>query len=169
MCLDAEVEIASTAGTRRIALHDFYTGLGENHRRFDTNELLTRIFLPASSAGFSGVYRKLRVRGSIDYPLAGVAVAMKRSNGHVSDARIGITAVNPAPMLVNGASELLAGKVMDEVSGGVGWRLGRKDRKAADDFGAYSGISARDDSRLHQARSSRSGAELSPSAMLLLD
>ncbi len=114
LCLDAEVEIASTTGTRRIALHDFYTGLGENHRRLHTNELLTRIFLPASSADFSGVYRKLRVRGSIDYPLAGVAVAMKRSNGHVSDARIGITAVNPAPMLVSGASELLAGKVIDE-------------------------------------------------------
>ena len=114
LCLDAEVEIASTTGTRRIALHDFYTGLGENHRRLHTNELLTRIFLPASSADFSGVYRKLRVRGSIDYPLAGVAVAMKRSNGHVSDARIGITAVNPAPMLVSGASELLAGKMIDE-------------------------------------------------------
>jgi 4-hydroxybenzoyl-CoA reductase subunit beta len=78
------------------------------------NELLTRVFLPASSAGFKGVYRKLRVRGSIDYPLAGVAVAMRRSNGHVADARIGITAVNPAPVLLEGASELLAGKVVDE-------------------------------------------------------
>ena len=65
-------------------------------------------------AGYSGVYRKLRVRGSIDYPLAGVAVALKRSNGHVSEARIGITSVNPAPMLIPGASELLAGKAIDE-------------------------------------------------------
>ena len=40
-------------------------------------------------------------------------LAMKRSNGHVADARIGITAVNPAPLLVKGASELLAGKVVD--------------------------------------------------------
>ena len=39
---------------------------------------------------------------------------MKRSNGHVADARIGITAVNPAPMLVGGAGELLMGKVVDE-------------------------------------------------------
>ena len=29
---------------------------------------------------------------------------MKRSNGHIDDARIGITAVNPAPVLVKGAS-----------------------------------------------------------------
>jgi CO/xanthine dehydrogenase FAD-binding subunit len=95
-------------------LQDFYTGLGDNYRRLQPNELVTRIFLPSSTADYRGVYRKLRVRGSIDYPLAGVAVAMKRSNGHVADARIGITAVNPAPLLVKGVRELLAGKTMDE-------------------------------------------------------
>ncbi len=114
LCLNAEVEIASPKGFRRISVQDFYTGLGDNYRKLQSNELLTRVFLPASSAGYSGVYRKLRVRGSIDYPLAGVAVAMKRSNGCVSDARIGLTAVNPAPLLVKGASDLIAGKVMDE-------------------------------------------------------
>jgi len=114
LCLKAEIEIASPRGIRRIPLQDFYTGLGDNYRNLQSNELVTRIFLPASSAGYRGVYRKLRVRGSIDYPLAGVAVVLKRSNGHISDARIGITAVNPAPLLVKGASELLAGKAIDE-------------------------------------------------------
>jgi 4-hydroxybenzoyl-CoA reductase subunit beta len=114
LCLNAEIEIASAEGIRRIPLSDFYTGLGDNYRRLQPNELVTRVFLPPSSAGYRGVYRKLRVRGSIDYPLAGVAVVMKRSNGHVADARIGITAVNPAPLLVKGASELLSGKVVDE-------------------------------------------------------
>src|SRR3954463_2091448 len=114
LCLDAELELASASGTRRVALRDFYTGLGDNYRNLQPSELLTRVFLPASSASFTGVYRKLRVRGSIDYPLAGVAVVMKRLNGHIADARIGITAVNPAPLLVAGASELLAGKMVDE-------------------------------------------------------
>ncbi len=114
LCLDAELEIQSPAGTRRITLSGFYTGLGDNYRKLQAGELVTRIFLPASAAGYRGVYRKLRVRGSIDYPLAGVAVVLKRSNGHVSDARIGITAVNPAPLLVKGASELLSGKQMSE-------------------------------------------------------
>jgi 4-hydroxybenzoyl-CoA reductase subunit beta len=114
LCLDAEVEVVSAAGTRRIFLRDFYTGLGDTYRRLQADELLTRVFLPAASADFSGVYRKLRIRGSIDYPLAGVAVVMKRSNGHVSDARIGITAVNPAPLLVAGVSDLLTGKIIDE-------------------------------------------------------
>src|SRR5262249_28560703 len=114
LCLNAEIEIASATGVRRIALRDFYTGLGDGYRRLGAGELVTRVFLPASSAGLTGVYRKLRVRGSIDYPLAGVAVVMKRSNGHVAEARIGITAVNPAPLLVSGVSELLAGRVIDE-------------------------------------------------------
>ncbi|HEV3511936.1 MAG TPA: FAD binding domain-containing protein [Candidatus Sulfotelmatobacter sp.] len=114
LCLQAEVEIASANGTRRIPLRDFYTGLGDTYRRLQSHELVTRVFLPASSADYRGVYRKLRVRGSIDYPLAGIAVVMKRSNGHVADARIGITAVNPAPLLVEGATALLAGKEMDD-------------------------------------------------------
>lgn len=114
LCLHAEIEVASPGGTRRIPLRDFYTGFGDNYRKLQTNELVTRVFLPASAADYRGVYRKLRVRGSIDYPLAGVAVVMKRSNGYVADARIGITAVNPAPLLVKGAGELLAGKAVDE-------------------------------------------------------
>jgi 4-hydroxybenzoyl-CoA reductase subunit beta len=114
LCLNAEIEIASGGGTRRIPLQDFYTGLGENYRKLQPNELVTRVFLPASAADYRGVYRKLRVRGSIDYPLAGVAVVIRRSNGYVADARIGITAVNPAPLLVKGASDLLVGKAVDE-------------------------------------------------------
>jgi 4-hydroxybenzoyl-CoA reductase subunit beta len=114
LCLNAEIEIVSAAGTRRIPLRDFYTGLGDSYRRLQPNELVTSVFLPATSADYRGVYRKLRVRGSIDYPLAGVAVVMKGSNGHIADARIGITAVNPAPLLVKGATELLAGGPLDE-------------------------------------------------------
>jgi len=114
LCLNAEIEIVSPNNARRIPLSEFYTGLGDTYRKLQANELVTRIFLPGNAAGYRGVYRKLRVRGSIDYPLAGVAVVMRRSNGHVADARIGITGVNPAPLLVNGVSDLLAGKAVDE-------------------------------------------------------
>jgi 4-hydroxybenzoyl-CoA reductase subunit beta len=114
LCLNAEIEIAGPDGIRRLPLNDFYTGDGESYRKLHPAEILTRVSLPASSAGYNGVYRKLRVRGSIDYPLAGVAVVMKRSNGHIADARVGITAVNPAPLVVKGATQLLAGKAIDE-------------------------------------------------------
>ena len=114
LCLDAEVEIASASSMRRLPLRDFYTGEGDAYRKLKSDEILTHVFLPASSADYRGVYRKLRIRGSIDYPLAGVAVAMKRSNGYIADARVAITAVNPAPMLVKGARELLSDKASDE-------------------------------------------------------
>jgi 4-hydroxybenzoyl-CoA reductase subunit beta len=114
LCLNAEIEIVSPRGARRIPLQEFYTGDGENYRRLLPNELVTRVFLSADSADYNGVYRKLRVRGSIDYPLAGVAVVMKRANGHVADARIAMTAVNPAPMLAQRAGEMLIGKIIDE-------------------------------------------------------
>jgi 4-hydroxybenzoyl-CoA reductase subunit beta len=114
LCLNAEIEIAGPHGARRIPLADFYTGDGVNYRRLLASELVTRVFLPAESADYRGIYRKLRVRGSIDYPLAGVAVVMKRSNGHVSDARIAMTAVNPAPVLVQRAGDMLIGKIVDD-------------------------------------------------------
>jgi len=114
LCLNAEIEIASADGLKRMPLRDFYTNDGVAYRNLQPNELVTRVFLPESSADYRGVYRKLRVRGSIDYPLAGIAVVMKRSNGHIADARVAVTAVNPAPLLVKGASELLAGKIVDE-------------------------------------------------------
>jgi len=127
LCLQAEIEIASASGTRRIPLSDFYTGLGDSYRKLQPSELVTWIFLPASAAGYCGVYRKLRVRGSIDYPLAGVAVVMKRSNGHITDARVGITAVNPAPLLVESATELLRGKVLvPELAEAVGSLAAKK-------------------------------------------
>lgn len=113
LCLNAEIEMAGPSGVRRLPLQDFYTGDGENYRKLQTNELVTRIFLPESSSDYTGVYRKLRIRGSIDYPLAGVAVAMRRSDCHVADARVAVTAVNPAPMLIEGAGKMVAGKVLN--------------------------------------------------------
>ncbi len=112
LCLDAELEIAGPMGTRRVLLRDFYTDEGDARTRLAPNEIVTRVFLPARTAGYRGVYKKLRVRGSIDYPLAGVAVAIK-SNGHIEDARLAITAVNPAPHLVPRVDELLRGKSLD--------------------------------------------------------
>jgi 4-hydroxybenzoyl-CoA reductase subunit beta len=114
LCLNAELEIAGPKGFRRIALSDFYTGLGDMRMRLESDELLTRVFLPEATSGYRGAYLKLRVRGSIDYPLAGIAVALKKPNGIVEDARIAITAVNPAPMLVHDAGRALSGMQVDE-------------------------------------------------------
>ena len=113
LCLKAELEIAGASGLRRVPLSEFYTNSGDNRMKLERNEILARVLLPESTAGFRGVYRKLRVRGSIDYPLAGVAVALQRKNGHIATGRVAITAVNPAPLLVRGAEQALAGRALD--------------------------------------------------------
>jgi 4-hydroxybenzoyl-CoA reductase subunit beta len=116
LCLDAELEIAGPAGVRRVALRDFYVNDGIVRLHLASDEIVTRVFLPASSAGWRGSYQKLRIRGSIDYPLAGVAVALRvdgRSR-RIEDARVAITAVNPAPHLVKDADAEFIGAIADE-------------------------------------------------------
>ncbi|HMK30034.1 MAG TPA: FAD binding domain-containing protein [Terriglobales bacterium] len=133
LCLNAEIELAGTRGARRLALRDFYTNLGDLRLRLPADELVTRIFLPESTAGYRGVYRKLRVRGSIDYPLAGVAVVLKTENGDglgvVKDARVAITAVNPAPLLVASASHALIGRQVDEHTAAIVGELAARTAK----------------------------------------
>src|SRR5207237_7908295 len=91
LCLNAEIELAGPNGVQRLPLRDLYTGEGDARLKLANNELLTRSFLPESSRGWRGAYVKLRIRGSIDYPLAAVAVALKKSNGKIEDARVAIT------------------------------------------------------------------------------
>ncbi len=86
---------------------DFYTGEGDNYRTAAAQANWSqRLFFRARLLDIAVHLRKLRVRGSIDYPLAGVAVAVKRSNGHIEDIQIALTAVNPAPVLVAGSDAL---------------------------------------------------------------
>ncbi len=111
LALGAELEIASVAGMRRIPLEKFYKNDGKDRIALARNEILTAVHVPARMAGLRGIYHKLRVRDSIDYPLAGVAVAMEvDSAGVCRDARIALSAVNPAPMLVRTAAESLIGR-----------------------------------------------------------
>src|SRR5258707_5565639 len=114
LCLNADLEIVGPAGFRHVALKDFYTQIGDARMKLEPNEMLTRVFLPEASSGWKGSYQKLRIRGSIDYPLAGVAVALKKNGSTVEQARGAITAGNPAPLLVPGAEHALSGKRVDE-------------------------------------------------------
>ena len=128
-----------------MALKDFYTNVGDARMKLERNEMVTRVFLPEDSAGWKGSYMKLRIRGSIDYPLAGVAVALEDKNGGpIENARVAITAVNPAPLLVKGAESALVGKQIDEHVAIAGGRTGGQDGQAADDLGTDAGVSPGD-------------------------
>ena len=121
LCLGAEVEIAGSDGLRRVPLADFYVDDGIVRLHLLPHEVVTRVYLPEAFKGWRGSYQKLRVRGSIDYPLAGVAVALKMRQGRVEDARMAVTAVNPAPHLVKNADAYLIGaEVSEELAKKIG-------------------------------------------------
>lgn len=111
LTLDAEIEIVGPNGARRMPLASFYKKDGKERIHLAHDEILTAVHIPARMAGRRGVYQKLRVRDSIDYPLAGVAVSMDvDASGVCRDARVALTGVNPAPLLVRQANESLIGR-----------------------------------------------------------
>lgn len=111
LALDAEIEIVGTRGARRLPLRDFYKNDGMDRIALGRDELLTAVHVPARMAGRRGVYHKLRIRNSIDYPLAGVAAVFDvGADGTMREARVALSAVNPAPLEVGEADQMLAGK-----------------------------------------------------------
>jgi 4-hydroxybenzoyl-CoA reductase subunit beta len=113
LALDARLHLASPRGRREVPLADFYVNEGTIRIAKARDELVTAVRVPPSSAGWDGVYKKYRVRQSIDYPLAGVAAVMRKgADGTCLEARLALTAVNPAPKLVL-AAERLQGRRYD--------------------------------------------------------
>lgn len=111
LALDAEIEIASVRGSRRLPLAEFYKNDGMDRIALGRDELLTGVHVPARMAGRKGSYHKLRIRNSIDYPLAGVAAVFDlEADGAIREARLALSAVNPAPLMVRDAGAMLAGK-----------------------------------------------------------
>ncbi|MEW6731259.1 MAG: FAD binding domain-containing protein [Acidobacteriota bacterium] len=111
LTLDASVKLVSPRHERTIALKDFFVMDGIKKYNLERDELLTEILIPAHRADYQGVYKKLRIRDSVDYPLAGAAILARRDQaGHCVDAQVALTAVNPAPVLVEGIAGLLAGQ-----------------------------------------------------------
>ncbi len=111
LALDAEIEILGPSGARRLPLEKFYHNDGMNRIALERGELVAAVHVPASAAGRRGTYRKLRIRRAIDYPLAGVALALEVDpSGVCRRARVALCAVNPAPRLVPEASSWLEGE-----------------------------------------------------------
>ena len=105
------VELAGPDGTRRIPLTDLYRNDGMDHLTLAAGELLVALHLPKATAGIPSGYVKSRVRGSIDFPLAGAAVALTMKDGKVEALSIALTAVNPYPQLVKGTDSYVGKKV----------------------------------------------------------
>jgi 4-hydroxybenzoyl-CoA reductase subunit beta len=111
LALKAEVEIAGPQGCRRIPLEELYVEDGRAHLALGSDELVVAVHL-GSQASLS-LYSKVRVRGAIDYPLAGVAVALSAIDARVTSLRIAITGTNARPFVLAGA-DAIAGHPIDE-------------------------------------------------------
>ena len=61
----------------------------------------------------------MRIRRSIEYPVAGVAVALRRDGDTLADLRVAITGTNPRPVLLAGTRELCGGPLDDRVFRGL--------------------------------------------------
>lgn len=93
----ARIELAGPDGARRLPLADFYHEDGAAHLRLQAGEMVVAVHLPPP-AGASD-YEKIRVRGAIDFPLAGVAVASAREGG-ATRLRVAVTGTNSCPVAV---------------------------------------------------------------------
>ena len=109
---DATVELVGPDGARTIDLAELYRDDGMDHLTLKPGELLSTVHVPKPAARLPSAYAKSRIRGSIDFPLAGVAIGLRMEKGVVADLRVAVTAVNPYPHRIDG-TEAFLNKPMD--------------------------------------------------------
>jgi 4-hydroxybenzoyl-CoA reductase subunit beta len=107
LVLGAEVELFATRGTRRMELSALYRDDGAAHLTIAADELLARVLVRTPPAGLVSGYRKARVRGAIDFPLAGVACALSIRDGELALLRVALTGTNSQPFVLAGTEVLL--------------------------------------------------------------
>ncbi len=112
MTLGAEVTLVGVFGERRIPVSALYGPDGIHYLTKRPEEILTRIQVP-DRTGWKATYRKLRRRGSIDFPIVGVAAAVKFASGNVvEECRIVLGAVHTHPVEASAAQEFLRGRTL---------------------------------------------------------
>ncbi len=125
IALDAEVSLVGPEGSRRIPVKSLYGRDGIDYLAKKPEEILAEIHVPDRS-GWRATYRKLRRRGSIDFPILGVAAALKMKGDVVEEARIVLGAVHVSPVEATDAEVFLRGKRLDreliEMAAGIAYK-----------------------------------------------
>jgi 4-hydroxybenzoyl-CoA reductase subunit beta len=129
IALGAEVTLVGPDGERRVPVAQLYGRDGIRYLAKRADEVLTAIHVP-DRAGWTATYRKLRRRGSIDFPILGVAAAVRRDGaGKVEDARIVLGAVDTHPVESPDAAAFLRGRALDaetiEMAAGIAYKPAR--------------------------------------------
>lgn len=130
--LGGEVELLSADGERRIPVTSLYRDDGIEYHAKRADEILTAVHLPetATAEHCRSAFWKLRRRGSIDFAVlsVGIALWMERDGETVERGEVWLGAVASLPARVDAASELLAGRRLDDE---VITEIGRQARKVA--------------------------------------
>jgi 4-hydroxybenzoyl-CoA reductase subunit beta len=116
LALNAEFNLAGPEGQRTVAAAEFYKNDGADFLNKTPDELLVSIRLPEHE-GWKMNYKKLRRRDSIDFPILGVATALRlESSGSkgatldCAEIRIVLGAVASAPLRAYEAEKMLVGE-----------------------------------------------------------
>ena len=113
LALGASVRVVSASGERVIALADLYREDGISHLTIGRDDIVTEVILPPAD-GWRSTYLKLRDRGSFDFPIVGLAAAVRMDGGVVREARLAMTAVGSRPVLVDAAAAALIGSRLED-------------------------------------------------------
>ena len=131
LTLNAEVDLADPAGRRTMPLENLYIGYARQDRPITESEGDGKYYLAlrpgefvtavraSNTAGLRSAYDKVRIRRSIEYPVTGVAVALRREGDVLADLRVAFTGTNPRPVLLKGTAELCAGPLDRRVFDGL--------------------------------------------------
>ena len=113
LSLDAEVDIVSKEGSRRIPIQDFITGVKQT--ALQPNEIVRGVRVPTTWAGANSGYKKLkRIKG---HDLAVVSVALIRNR---TAMRVAISSAAPTPVLLpEFASNASVQEVQDAAAGAI--------------------------------------------------
>lgn len=94
LALDAQVELCSLGGTRRLSLSEFITGYRSTARAAD--ELVTGVLMPVADGTSVSSFVKLGTRSHLVISLAMVAASVTRApDGRVIAARVAVGACSP--------------------------------------------------------------------------
>ena len=108
---DAELELLSSRGSRRIPYHGFHSGYKKMDVRPD--ELVGRIILPRGRTGWKSYYRKVGTRRAQAISKVCFAGAVQFDGATVNDIRIAVGSVAPTVMRASQTEAYLRGKPLD--------------------------------------------------------
>jgi CO/xanthine dehydrogenase FAD-binding subunit len=118
LALDAELEIARPAGTRRLPIGDFL--LGVRRTALAPGELAIAIHVKRPAHQARSAFIKLGARRYLVISIAMAAAVIEARDGHIVSARIAVGACSPVARRLPGFEAALAGAPLD---GRLGERL----------------------------------------------